>query len=71
MDNGKTIVLMDMANSIIMKELFIKDNGSMISKKEMDKNIGLMVLFLKGISKKDSKYMENLTGRIIPTIKEN
>ena len=71
--NGSMGKLKDMENHVKKMEIFMKENGKMINKKEKEKKYGLMGQFMKGSFMKGQKMakVNLLGGRVVRAMKEN
>ena len=71
--NGSMGKLKDMENHVRRMEIFMKENGKMINKKEKEKKYGLMGQFMKGSFMKGQKMakVNLLGGRAVRAMKEN
>ena len=65
--------LKDMENHVKRMEIFMKENGKMINKKEKEKKYGLMGQFMKGSFMKGLKMAKAnlLGGRVVRAMREN
>ena len=71
MDHGSLAKQMVLANLVTFKVCFAKDSGSMMCNMDMDSNTGLMELFLEGISIKDQRKRESLSGQMEVLMRES
>ena len=71
--NGSMGKLKDMENHVKRMEIFMKENGKMINKKEKEKKYGLMGQFMKGNFMKGQKMVKVnlLGGREVRAMKVN